>query len=132
MDPKGLSEHKSDGEKQILYDFIHMWNKKKSKDTLTKQKQSQKGRRLGAGEMGEEVNRMVVDGETRGDQFRVHKCAITVIYARNTIITIIIIEAAHRLWVKVRRLVRSQGTTDYCDEHCRSCIHCWCGQEKFQ
>ena len=26
MDLEGLSEYKSDGEKQILYGFIHMWN----------------------------------------------------------------------------------------------------------
>lgn len=81
--------------------------------------------------MGEDVNHMVVDGETRGDHFSVHKCSITVIYTWNNII-IIIIEAVHRLWVKVRRLAKSQGSTDHCDERCHSCIHCWCGQEKFQ
>ena len=53
---------------------------KKSQDKLTKQKQSQRGKVLGAGEMGEDVNHMVVDGETRGDHFSVHKCSITVIY----------------------------------------------------
>ena len=124
MDLEGLSEHKSDGEKQILYDFIHMWNKKKAETNWQNKNKVRGEGGWGAGEMGEEVSRMVVDGETRGDQFRVHKCSITMIYTWNNIITIIIIEAAHRLWVKVRRLAKSQGTTDYCDEHCRSCIHC--------
>ena len=49
MDLEGLSEHKSDGEKQILYDFIHMWNKKKPRQT-DKTKTKSEGKEVGGRE----------------------------------------------------------------------------------
>ena len=36
--------NKADGERQILYDFIHMWNLKKNTTKQTKQKQAHRYR----------------------------------------------------------------------------------------
>ena len=51
MDLESLGEYKSYGEKQILYDFIHMWDKKKPRQT-DKTKTKPEGKGVGGGRNG--------------------------------------------------------------------------------